>query len=47
MLDDTVDELTGALVAGSKTAPEDVEAFWAFTRAAGLNPWLLSAIQTS
>ena len=47
MLDYTVDELTGALVAGSKTAPEDVEAFWTFTRAAGLNPWRLSAIQTS
>ena len=47
MLDYTVDETTGALVAGSKTAPEDVEAFWTFTRPAGLNPWMLSAIQTS
>ena len=47
MLDYTVDELTGALRAGSKTAPEDVEAFWTFTRRAGLNPWMLSAIQTA
>ena len=47
MLDYTVDELTGALRAGSKTAPEDVEAFWTFTRRAGLNPCMLSAIQTA
>jgi predicted lipid-binding transport protein (Tim44 family) len=47
MLDYTVDELTGALVDGSKTVPENVEAFWTFTRPAGLNPWMLSAIQTS
>ena len=47
MLDYTVVELTGALLAGSKTAPEDVEAFWTFTRPAGLNPWMLSAIQTA
>jgi predicted lipid-binding transport protein (Tim44 family) len=47
MRDYTVDERTGALVAGSKTAPQDVEAFWTFTRPAGLNPWMLSAIQTS
>ena len=45
MLDYTVDELTGALLAGSKTAPEAVEAFWTFTRPAALNPWMLSAIQ--
>ena len=47
MLDSTVDELTGALLAGSQTAPEDVEAFWTFTRPAGINPWMLSAIQTA
>ena len=47
MLDYTVDEPTGALVAGSRTVPENVEAFWTFTRPAGLNPWMLSAIQTS
>ncbi|MGH7341578.1 MAG: TIM44-like domain-containing protein, partial [Candidatus Rokuibacteriota bacterium] len=46
-LDYTVDELTGALVAGSKKAPQDIEAFWTFTRPAGLNPWMLSAIQSS
>ena len=46
MLDYTVDESTGALVAGSKT-PEPVEAVWTFTRPAGLNPWTLSAIQAA
>jgi len=46
MLDYTVDERTGALVAGSKST-QDVEAFWTFTRPSGLNPWMLSAIQTS
>ena len=47
MLDYAVDEGTGALVDGSRTTPRDVEAFWTFTRPAGLNPWMLSAIQTS
>ena len=47
MLDDTIDETMGALVAGSRTTPQDVEAFWTFTRPAGLNPWTLSAIQTA
>ena len=47
MLAYTVDEVTGALVAGSKTVLEKVEAFWTFTRPGGLNPWMLSAIQTS
>lgn len=45
MLDYTVDEPTGALVAGSKTT-QNVEAFWTFTRPAPLDPWMLSAIQT-
>ena len=45
--DKEYNELTGTLVAGSQTAPEDVEAFWTFTRPAGLNPWMLSAIQTA
>jgi predicted lipid-binding transport protein (Tim44 family) len=47
MLDYTVDEGTGALVEGSSTAPKNVDAFWTFTRPAGLNPWMLSAIQTT
>jgi predicted lipid-binding transport protein (Tim44 family) len=47
MVDYTVDETTSAVVAGSKSAPQGVEAFWTFTRQAGLNPWMLSAIQTS
>ena len=47
MLAYIVDEMTGALVEGSKTIAEKVEAFWTFTRPGGLNPWMLSAIQTS
>ena len=46
MLACTVDEATGALVDGSRTVREPVEAFWTFTRPAGLNPWMLAAIQT-
>ena len=45
-LDYTTDARTGALVAGSKAVPRDVESFWTFTRLTGLNPWMLSAIQT-
>jgi len=26
---------------------ESADAFWTFTRPAGLNPWMLSAIQTA
>jgi predicted lipid-binding transport protein (Tim44 family) len=47
MLAYTVDELTGALVTGSKTVLEKVEAFWTFTRPGGLNFWMLAAIQTA
>jgi predicted lipid-binding transport protein (Tim44 family) len=47
MLDYTVDEATGTLVEGSSTVPKNVDAFWTFTRPAGLNPWMLSAIQTT
>lgn len=46
MLDYTVDEVTGTLAGGSRTVPSPVAAFWTFTRLAGLNPWMLSAIQT-
>lgn len=47
MLAYTVDEVTGALVTGSKTVLEKVEAFWTFTRPGGLNFWMLGAIQTA
>jgi len=47
MLDYTVDDTTGAVVAGSKTEPQDVEEFWTFTRPVGRNPWQLSAIQAA
>jgi len=45
LVDYTVDETTNALVDGSKTAPRRVAEFWTFTRPAGLNFWMLSAIQ--
>jgi predicted lipid-binding transport protein (Tim44 family) len=47
MVDYTVDDATDGPVAGSRTNPRDVEEFWTFTRPAGLNFWMLSAIQTS
>ena len=47
MLNYTVDELMGTVVEGSETILQSVEAFWTFTRPGGLNPWMLSAIQTS
>jgi predicted lipid-binding transport protein (Tim44 family) len=47
MRDDTVDASTGALVDGPETGPKSVDAFYTFTRPAGLHPWMLSAIQTS
>jgi predicted lipid-binding transport protein (Tim44 family) len=46
MLDYTVDDATGAVVEGSRTAPQGIEDFWTFTRPVGNNPWKLSAIQT-
>jgi hypothetical protein len=47
IVDYTVDEVSGALVDGSRTMPKGVEEFWTFTRPAGLNFWMLSGIQTS
>ncbi|MBI1736333.1 MAG: Tim44 domain-containing protein [Candidatus Rokubacteria bacterium] len=47
MVDYTIDEATGRLVAGSRTTPREVEEFWTFTRPSGLNFWMLSAIQTA
>jgi predicted lipid-binding transport protein (Tim44 family) len=46
LVDYTVDEVSDSLVAGSRTSPRGVEEFWTFTRPAGLNFWMLSAIQT-
>ena len=47
MLDYTVDEVSDRLVDGSRTIPRAVKEFWTFTRPAGLNFWMLSAIQAS
>lgn len=47
MLDYTVDDGTGGVVEGSRTAPQQAEDFWTFTRPVGNNPWKLSAIQTA
>ena len=47
MLDYTVDETTDGLVEGSRTIAKAVEEFWTFTRPAGPNFWMLSAIQVA
>lgn len=47
MIDYTVDEATDGLVNGSRAIPKEVEEFWTFTRRAGLNFWMLSAVQTA
>lgn len=44
VLDYTVDEASGAVVAGNKTDPVKFEEFWTVTRPVGNNPWKLSAI---
>ena len=46
LVDYTVDDATGTLVAGAK-APQEFEEFWTFARPVGPNPWRLSAIQSS
>ena len=46
IIDYTVEEARDVLVDGSRTVPRNVEEFWTFTRPAGLNFWMLSAIQT-
>ena len=46
IVDYTVDEVNDRVVHGSRTIPRDIEEFWTFTRPAGLNFWMLSAIQT-
>lgn len=47
MIDYTVDEARASVVEGSSEIPREVEEFWTFTRPAGLNFWMLSAIQTT
>jgi predicted lipid-binding transport protein (Tim44 family) len=47
MVDFTVDDATGGVVDGSRTATQSIEDFWTFTRPVGHNPWKLSAIQTA
>jgi predicted lipid-binding transport protein (Tim44 family) len=45
MLDYTVDDVSGAVVEGSRTDAQSIEDFWTFTRPVGNHPWQLSAIQ--
>lgn len=45
LLDYTVDEVTGAVVSGSKTEPVKFQEYWTFTRRIGNDSWQLSAIQ--
>jgi predicted lipid-binding transport protein (Tim44 family) len=44
LLDYTVDEATGSVVAGSKVEPVRFEEYWTFSRPVGNNPWRLSAV---
>lgn len=44
LLDYTVDEAAGKVVAGSATEPVKFEEFWTWVRSVGPNPWRLSAI---
>jgi predicted lipid-binding transport protein (Tim44 family) len=47
LVDYTVDEETDSLADGSRTLRRGIEQFWTFTRPAGLNFWMLLAIQTA
>jgi predicted lipid-binding transport protein (Tim44 family) len=47
MLDYTLDDATGNVVAGSRSAPADFEEYWTFSRPVGPNRWKLSAIQAA
>ena len=47
IVDYTVDETSDRLVDGSKAIPRKVDEFWTFTRPAGFNPWMLSAIEAT
>ena len=46
IIDYTLDKARGSVVDGSRDVPRKVDEFWTFTRPAGLNFWMLSAIQT-
>lgn len=45
LLDFTIDEMTGAVVSGSKEDPVKFLEYWTFTRPVGNHPWRLTAIQ--
>jgi predicted lipid-binding transport protein (Tim44 family) len=45
MIEFTLDEVSGRLVDGSRNVPRDIAERWTFTRRAGLNFWMLSAIE--
>jgi len=45
LLDYTVDEISGEVLAGSRKDPVKFVEFWTFSRPTGNNPWRLSAIQ--
>lgn len=44
LLDYTTDDVTGQVVAGSKSDPVKFQEFWTFRRPVGPNPWRLTAI---
>jgi predicted lipid-binding transport protein (Tim44 family) len=44
LLDYTTDDLSGAVISGSKSEPVKFEEYWTFIRPVGNNPWQLSAI---
>jgi predicted lipid-binding transport protein (Tim44 family) len=45
LLDYTVEDASGRVVEGSRTAPVSFQEFWTFVRPVGPNPWRLTAIQ--
>lgn len=47
LLDYVLDDVSGGVIEGSRTAPQEFEEFWTFTRPVGPNRWKLSAIQTA
>jgi predicted lipid-binding transport protein (Tim44 family) len=44
LLDHTIDDTTGDVVAGSKTDPVKFEEWWAFRKTIGSTGWKLTAI---
>ena len=46
LIDYTVEDATGTVVAGSATQRDNIEEFWTFTRLVGPGAWRLSAIQS-